>query len=213
MPINFKANQSESIRISPKEINDARSELWPLYKAERNKHPNLAVYIGFPAKLVVGYRIVKDLFPDWREVLSMSRCSSGKTPMPRDAQVRDSAAPGPSGEPDAQPDDDRSQESDMESSHLSAETEPLAPNDSTVEPTASGGPDPTNTAYDVAIGRLLEHMCSQGASQRESRPVEMSDNSQPRSKSEQRAPMKLHVEVSNQIPTNTANPSPKTKDK
>ena len=162
---------------------------------------------------MVGNRVVKDLFPDCREVLSMSRCSGGRTSKPGDAQDRDSAAPGSSGEPDAQPYDNRSQESDMESSHLSAETEPPAPNDNIVEPTASGGPAPTNTAYDVAMGRLLEHMFSQGASQRESRSVEMSDNSQPRSKSEQRTSVNLHVEVLNQAPTNNVNPSPKTKDK
>ena len=34
------------------------------------------MYIGFPAKLVVRGRVVKDLFPDWFTVLRGSRCET-----------------------------------------------------------------------------------------------------------------------------------------
>ena len=60
----------------PKEITSARSQLWPLYKTERAKNPDASVYICFPAKLVVGGRVVKDLFPDWFTVLRGSRCET-----------------------------------------------------------------------------------------------------------------------------------------
>ena len=59
----------------PKEITEARSKLWPFYKAERQRNPRGSVYIGFYAKLVVGKRVVEDLFPDWYTVLRGSRCS------------------------------------------------------------------------------------------------------------------------------------------
>ena len=60
----------------PKEITSARSQLWPLYKTERAKNPDSYVYIGFPAKLVVRGRVVKNLFPDWFTVLRGSRCET-----------------------------------------------------------------------------------------------------------------------------------------
>ena len=60
----------------PKEIIEARSKLWPLYKAERAKNPDASVYIGFPAKLVVRGSGIKDEFPDWYIVLRGSRCKT-----------------------------------------------------------------------------------------------------------------------------------------
>ena len=50
--------------------------MWPLYKTERTKNPESSVYIGFPAKLVVRGRVVKDLFPDWFTELRGSRCET-----------------------------------------------------------------------------------------------------------------------------------------
>ena len=68
------ANTSFGInRDYPKEILDARAELWPLYKSERQKYPRGSVYVGFPAKLVVNRRVLVDKFPDWHAVLRMSR--------------------------------------------------------------------------------------------------------------------------------------------
>ena len=60
----------------PKKITNARSQLWPLYKTERAKNPDTSVYIGFPAKLVVGGKVVKDQFPNWFTVLRGSRCKT-----------------------------------------------------------------------------------------------------------------------------------------
>ena len=36
-----------------KEIIDARSKLWPLYKKAKENNPNSKVFIGYPAKLIV----------------------------------------------------------------------------------------------------------------------------------------------------------------
>ena len=60
-------------RDYPKEILDARAELLPLYKSERQKYPRGSVYVGFPAKLVVNRRVLVDKFPDWHAVLRKSR--------------------------------------------------------------------------------------------------------------------------------------------
>lgn len=60
----------------PKEIIEARSKLWPFYKAERAKNPGASVYIGFPAKLVVRGSVIKDEFPDWYNVLRGSKCNT-----------------------------------------------------------------------------------------------------------------------------------------
>ena len=60
----------------PKEIVNARSELWPRYKQEKQKNPNGRVFIGIPAKLVVNGKVICDKFPDWREVLKGSRINS-----------------------------------------------------------------------------------------------------------------------------------------
>ena len=66
-------------RDYPKEILDARAEIWPLYKAERQKYPKGSLYVGFPAKLIVNRRVVVDKFPDWHEVLRKSRVECRKT--------------------------------------------------------------------------------------------------------------------------------------
>ena len=60
-------------RDYPKEIVTARSQLWPMYKAEKEKRPARKVSIGFPAKLLIEGRVVEDKFPDWFAVLRGSR--------------------------------------------------------------------------------------------------------------------------------------------
>ena len=72
-----------NIRLYPKEIVDARAELWPLYKSEKQKYAKGKVFIRFPAQLVVNGRIAVDKFPDWRSVLNGSRnksCTEGALP-------------------------------------------------------------------------------------------------------------------------------------
>ena len=56
-------------RDYPKEIVDARSELWPLFKSEREQNPRAKVSIGFPAKVIVNGKVISNKFPDWYQVL------------------------------------------------------------------------------------------------------------------------------------------------
>lgn len=60
-------------RDYPKEIIEALSELWPMYKKAKGENPKGEVYIGYPAKLIIRGKVVADKFPDWRSVLVTSR--------------------------------------------------------------------------------------------------------------------------------------------
>lgn len=57
----------------PNEIADARKRLWPKLKAEKDKYPRSNVTIAYPAKLIRNGRIIYDEFPDWYDVLHVSR--------------------------------------------------------------------------------------------------------------------------------------------
>ncbi|MEW8545898.1 MAG: hypothetical protein AB2693_20440 [Candidatus Thiodiazotropha sp.] len=65
-------------RDYPPEIVNACSNLWADYKLEKSRHREGTVYIGFPAKLIVDRKIVRDKFPDWKEVLKGSRAATRK---------------------------------------------------------------------------------------------------------------------------------------
>ena len=67
-------------RDYPKEIVSARSKLWPEYKKAREENSKGEVYIGYPAKLIVNKKVVRDEFPDWRKVLSGSRLQENEGP-------------------------------------------------------------------------------------------------------------------------------------
>ena len=60
-------------RDYPKEIINARSKLWPMFKKARDDNRNGNVYIGYPAKLIVNGKVISDQFPNWRNVLRGSR--------------------------------------------------------------------------------------------------------------------------------------------
>ena len=60
----------------PKEISDARKELWPEYKQARAKYGPKNVTIKYPASLVIRGETVRNKFPDWYEVLQGSRNSN-----------------------------------------------------------------------------------------------------------------------------------------
>ena len=75
-------------RDYPPEIVNARSNLWADYKLEKSRHREGSVYIGFPAKLVVDRKVIRDEFPDWKEVLKGSRVASRKS----DPQVINNSA-------------------------------------------------------------------------------------------------------------------------
>ena len=88
---NFSIN-----RDFPPEIVNARSNLWAEYKQQKSKRPGGSVYIGFPAKLVVGGKVIRDEFLDWKEVLKESRAGDRRV-KPLDvrgnrAVIKDSAA-------------------------------------------------------------------------------------------------------------------------
>ena len=64
-------------RDYPNEIVSARSRLWADYKSAKSRFPEDRVFIGFPAKLIVKGRVVRDEFPDRKAVLKGNRV---KTP-------------------------------------------------------------------------------------------------------------------------------------
>ena len=75
---NAKRLKGTSFGISrdyPSEISEARKELWPEFKMAREKYGPRRVSLRFPASLVINGDTVKDLFPDWHEVLKGSRNS------------------------------------------------------------------------------------------------------------------------------------------
>jgi hypothetical protein len=63
-------------RDYPREIREARQELWPDFKNARDKYGKENVKLKFPAALVINGKTVKNLFPDWYEILRGSRNSN-----------------------------------------------------------------------------------------------------------------------------------------
>lgn len=57
----------------PKEIQEARSRLWPKYKQCRAQFPNSKVSLVYPAKLIRDGRVVHDEFPDWNFYMRANR--------------------------------------------------------------------------------------------------------------------------------------------
>ena len=69
-------------RDYPKEIVNARSELWPMYKSEKQNNPRAKVSIGFPAKLIVNGSVIANKFPDWYDILRGTRINTPVRPRP-----------------------------------------------------------------------------------------------------------------------------------
>jgi hypothetical protein len=63
-------------RDYPREISEARRELWPQFKQARSKYGPRNVKIKFPAALEINGDVVRDLFPGWYETLRGSRNSN-----------------------------------------------------------------------------------------------------------------------------------------
>ena len=59
----------------PKEINDARKNLWQELKAVKSRQPRAKAQIVYPAKLIVDGKVIRDEFPDWNESMRCSRLS------------------------------------------------------------------------------------------------------------------------------------------
>ena len=71
-------------RDYPKEIVEARSRLWADYKRAKTEYPAKgAVFIGFPARLVVNKTVVRDEFPDWRDILNTPRSTTYQQTNPK----------------------------------------------------------------------------------------------------------------------------------
>ena len=52
------------IKDYPREILNARVQIWPQYKKAREQNLNTSVYIWYPAKLIVKGRVVVEKFPE-----------------------------------------------------------------------------------------------------------------------------------------------------
>lgn len=83
-------------RDFPAEIVDARKVLWPEYRELRSKNPRAKIYIVYPAKLVHNGRTVRDMFPEWDQIMRRNRAkpddrTSNRTaaPQPRTAAPQD----------------------------------------------------------------------------------------------------------------------------
>ncbi|KAH3879980.1 hypothetical protein DPMN_003892 [Dreissena polymorpha] len=63
------------LRDYPREISEARKDLWPDLKAARDKYGSKNVKMLFPAALSVHGEVIRNLFPDWHSVLRGSRNS------------------------------------------------------------------------------------------------------------------------------------------
>ncbi|KAH3853011.1 hypothetical protein DPMN_095534 [Dreissena polymorpha] len=73
---NAKLLRGTSFGISrdyPREISDARKQLWPEFKAARDKYGAKNVKMAFLAALVIHGETVKNAFPDWHSTLRCSR--------------------------------------------------------------------------------------------------------------------------------------------
>ncbi|KAH3811615.1 hypothetical protein DPMN_140027 [Dreissena polymorpha] len=62
-------------RDYPREISEARKDLWPDFKAARDKYGMKNVKMLFPAALSVHGEVIRNLFPDWHSVFRGSRNS------------------------------------------------------------------------------------------------------------------------------------------
>lgn len=63
-------------RDYPSEIVEARRALYPMYKEYRDQNKYNKVSIQYPAKLVVNGAVIRDMFPDWSEIMSGFRVDS-----------------------------------------------------------------------------------------------------------------------------------------
>lgn len=169
----------------PTEITQARTQLWPLYKSEREKNPNSKVYIGFPAKLVVGGQVKKDLFPNWHTILRGSRRNTDDQDMyhPSDRDLDKERHPEPMQiATSSQQNDITETIDDQQSVVANPATELNMPSEES-EPTSKS--DPATSPYDEAMIRLLDHVArlpqsQSGRQKEETGPTRQRASSVPR---------------------------------
>lgn len=76
MPRNLQKKEFGIKRDYSSEIVQARSRLWAEHKDQKAKcerDKDSKVVIGFPAKLVVSGKVIRDEFPNWETVLQETR--------------------------------------------------------------------------------------------------------------------------------------------
>ncbi|KAL4239463.1 hypothetical protein ACF0H5_000278 [Mactra antiquata] len=59
----------------PKEIQEARSRLWPQYKSLKQDEPRSKVQIVYPAKLIHNGALIRDGLPEWNRYVGANRLS------------------------------------------------------------------------------------------------------------------------------------------
>jgi len=62
----------------PKEIQEARSRLWPMFKQIRRDAPDARVVLAYPAKIIKNGQIVRDELPNWQKYISVNRISQSE---------------------------------------------------------------------------------------------------------------------------------------
>ena len=62
----------------PKEIQEARSRLWPMFKQIRRDAPDARVVLAYPAKIIKNGQIVRDELPNWQKYISANRISQSE---------------------------------------------------------------------------------------------------------------------------------------
>lgn len=60
-------------RDFPKEIQTARSQLWPKYKEYRSQNPRSKVSIRYPAKVIADGKVIYDELPQWNHYVNFNR--------------------------------------------------------------------------------------------------------------------------------------------
>ena len=60
-------------RDFPQEITNARKSIWGEYKDRKQQCPDDKISIVYPAKIIHSGRVVRDVFPDWSEIMRGNR--------------------------------------------------------------------------------------------------------------------------------------------
>ena len=60
----------------PREIQEARSRLWPKYKTLKQQNPKSKVHIVYPAKLIQDGTVIQDEMPEWGKYIGANRLAN-----------------------------------------------------------------------------------------------------------------------------------------
>jgi len=62
----------------PREIHEARSRLWPMYKQGKRDSPDARLTIAYPAKLIKNGLVINDELPEWSKNIGSNRLTQIK---------------------------------------------------------------------------------------------------------------------------------------